>query len=489
MIYGALYCSGGNITSATSLRSELEQQIRKSAWLHGTGAMMFLASMILICALLYKESDQTNWVNHTYEVRFVVNEVLFKVKSAESASRGYVATQDQSYLTQLAPFKHSLLSSITELKNLTSDNPRQQKSVEQLLPEVNAKIDFSLNQLVAPVKSGQLTTARQNLLSNTGERLMDTVQNTCDQMLAEEARLLEERHKDVQYLQESVFIAAAGLSALALATLYLSFKSSRQFLKRQGELVGQARQAEAAQLKIAQQLERSNKDLQQFAYVASHDLQEPLRAVGGFLSLLSERCSGQLGEQADRWIIQAVDGAERMRLLINDLLAFARVDTRGAAMTSIDCSVPVREALDNLSVLIDESGAQIEVGGLPHIVVDRSQLTQVFQNLIGNSIKYKSDRVPHITIDAEQKGKEWQFSIKDNGIGFDPAHAERIFVIFQRLYTRAEYAGTGIGLALCSRIIERHGGRIWAISEVGTGSTFFFTLPIQPKTEETNEIN
>jgi signal transduction histidine kinase len=480
---------GGIITSTTPIHSELDKQIRKSALLHTFGGALFIASTVMICVLIYKEADQTNWVNHTYEVRNVVNQVRGNVQTIESASRGYAATRDTAYLKELDPAVKQSLQNVQELRLLTLDNPRQQTFVARLLPAVQAKVDFNMKELIPALTSNDQKRAREYLVSEHGRKLMDMVQSTSADMLAEESRLLDIRHHDVLYLQFAVFVASTGLSILALITLFLSFRSSKSYLQKQEVLLDQAKAAEHFQRKISQQLERSNKDLQQFAYVASHDLQEPLRAVGGFLSLISERFSGKLGEQGDKWIQQAVDGAERMRVLINDLLTFARVDTRGGKMEQVDCAVALKEALDNLAVLIDESGALIEIGGLPKVTADKSQLTQVFQNLIANSIKYRSEEAPHISIDATLKDKEWQFTIKDNGIGFDMAHAERIFIIFQRLHTRAEYAGTGIGLALCSRIIERHGGRIWATSEVGKGSTFCFTLPKERKQEDTNEIN
>lgn len=227
----------------------------------------------------------------------------------------------------------------------------------------------------------------------------------------------------------------------------------------------------------AADLARSNADLEQFAYVASHDLQEPLRGVVGCLQLLQQRYSGQLDARGEDYIRRAVEGANRMRMLIQDLLAYSRVTSRGAAFTPTDCSDVLERALANLKVAIDESGAVVTSTSLPTVPGDTTQLQRVFQNLVGNAIKFRAAAPPAIHISAERYEDEWRFAVRDNGIGIEPQYAKRIFVLFQRLHTREEYPGTGIGLALCQKIVERHGGSIWVESALGQGATFFFTLP------------
>ncbi len=228
-----------------------------------------------------------------------------------------------------------------------------------------------------------------------------------------------------------------------------------------------------------EELARSNRDLEQFAYVASHDLQEPLRMVATYTQLLAERYKGKLDENADKYIQYAVDGALRMQQLVQDLLAFSRIGRTDKEFQILDCNEVLGTALKNLQTSIQESRAQIERGGLPSVTGNRSQLTQVFQNLIGNGIKFHGGRPPDIRVSAELSGKEWLFSVCDNGIGIEREHLDSIFVIFKRLHTRAEYPGNGIGLAICKKIIEQHGGRIWAESEPGQGTTFKFTLPLK----------
>jgi light-regulated signal transduction histidine kinase (bacteriophytochrome) len=229
-----------------------------------------------------------------------------------------------------------------------------------------------------------------------------------------------------------------------------------------------------------EELASSNAELEQFAYVSSHDLQEPLRMITSYLQLLQKKYQGNLDDKADKYLHFAVDGASRMQNLINDLLEFSRVSTKNRELEPTNCKFILNQALSNLKLMIRDNEVTISHGLLPEIMADSTQLIQVFQNLIINGIKFHGEETPKIRIAAEKKASEWVFSVQDNGIGIDPQYSERIFELFKRLHTREKYSGTGLGLAICKRIVEGHGGRIWVESELGKGSTFYFTLPINP---------
>jgi signal transduction histidine kinase len=254
-----------------------------------------------------------------------------------------------------------------------------------------------------------------------------------------------------------------------------------------GREVAERQKAEAKVHQAVVELERSNADLQAFAYIASHDLQEPLRMVSSYLGLLQSRYQGQLDADAQDFIAFAVDGATRMQRLINDLLAYSRVRSRDKPLAPTDSESVLNLALANLQAAFEESGAVITHDPLPTVTADAPLLVQVFQNLLGNAIKFCRQGAPRIHVSAAIQGDEWVFAVRDHGIGIDPQYHQRIFAIFQRLHGRNEYPGTGIGLALCKRIVEHHGGRIWVESELNQGATFYFTIPVKGATDLRSE--
>ncbi len=258
-------------------------------------------------------------------------------------------------------------------------------------------------------------------------------------------------------------------SALATRTAALH-RAAEELEATVEQRTGELRRANA-------ELARSNSDLEQFAYVASHDLQEPLRMVTSYLELIERRYADKLDERGHRFIGYAVDGAARMRALITDLLAYSRVGRRDTTVEAVDTARCLRDALANLEVAIRETGTVVTSDDLPTVRGNRQQLTHLFQNLVANAIKFRRDESPSIHVSVRHDGAVWTFGVRDNGIGIDPEYHDRIFTIFQRLHTRAEYPGTGIGLAICRKVVERHGGQIGVESEPGKGSLFTFTLP------------
>ena len=296
--------------------------------------------------------------------------------------------------------------------------------------------------------------------------------------------ILTENLRRFRYVQGILILSCLGLTILAGMVL---FRFERQRTRHLKELlltgkrlsieVENRKQTARVLSEQTEALERSNRDLQQFAHVASHDLQEPLRMVSSYVKLLERRYKGRLDADADDFIGFAVDGAARMQRMIQDLLSYSRVETLGRAPSRTDAQEVFLQVVANLRVAIEECGARITHDPLPVVEADPTQLSQLFQNLIANAIKFRREIPPVIHVSAVREGRFWVFSIQDNGIGFDAAFADRIFTIFQRLHTWKDYPGTGMGLAICQKIVERHGGSIRVESEPGRGSTFFFTLP------------
>jgi len=293
-----------------------------------------------------------------------------------------------------------------------------------------------------------------------------------------------QRYGLLTYIGKAVFCMGKPVGALCVV-YQKDFEidaQDKQILEIVGMAIGieeNRRQVEEALAERARELARSNQELEQFAYVASHDLQEPLRMIASYVQLLVKRYGDKLDGEAKEFIGYVVNGVSRMQILINDLLAYSRVGTHGKAFEPVDCEAVLKQALDSLQLTIRETGAQINQGHLPTVMGDSIQLGQLLQNLLGNAIKFRGKLPPHIHIEAKQNETEWLFAIRDNGIGIESKYFEQIFVIFRRLHSSEQYPGTGIGLAFCKKIVEKHGGRIWVESTPGKGTTFFFTLPVK----------
>jgi PAS domain S-box-containing protein len=561
-----------------------------------------ILALLVVGAISYRgmvlSSESDRWVRHTHEVLENLQDLLLATENIKSSYRGFVLTGKESYLES---YRASILSAEQDqatVRNLTVDNPEQQRQLPALERLTARKIQYA-ETIIALGRTKGLEAATESIRDGDGQRISDEFQGVVREMQHEELRLLAVRNavakrrlaqtKTVLILGTilGLLIAAAagwsaqrdssrrGLAEAALAQMegryrglleaapdamvvvneggeivLLNFQAEKQFGYHRDELLGQQvksiipegfaerliadglrspaealaqqigtgieltgrrrtgnefpieimlsplesaegilvtaairdittrKKAEAQLLQKVEELNRSNEELGQFAYVASHDLQEPLRMVASYTQLLAKRYKGRLDSDADEFIAYAVDGSNRMQGLIQDLLAYSRAGTNGKVLHEISSENALKEALTNLRATMKESGAVVTHDSLPAIKTDDMQLAQVFQNLVGNAIKYRSAEVPHVHVSAtKNRGNEWVFSVRDNGLGIDPQYFERIFVLFQRLHGRKEFKGTGIGLAICKKILERLGGRIWVESQLEKGSTFYFALP------------
>jgi signal transduction histidine kinase len=284
-------------------------------------------------------------------------------------------------------------------------------------------------------------------------------------------------HSLILYWNSIVQLGFFLIIVLISSALKTEYEKKTNLINKLNDTLAELKQSEEELKQRTKELSESNAELERFAYVAAHDLKGPLLAVEGFIQRLKRRHKDKLDSDAETIIGYAVDGVTRMRTLINDLLAYAKVGTKKDPFKLASVNNIIERALSNIQTDIEEKGAVVTCDVLPDILTDEVQMTQLFQNLIGNGIKFCKDRAPRINISAEQKNNEWVFSVRDNGIGIDKKDADRIFDIFQRLHSTAQYPGTGIGLAICKKIAERLGGRIWVESEPGKGSAFNFTIP------------
>ena len=297
--------------------------------------------------------------------------------------------------------------------------------------------------------------------------------------------------KKLERTQRELILGIVSLLGLLYGVLYFIVRHGEEVMKHQEAERKRTEQAmierevvERALAKKAEDLRRSNAELEQFAYIASHHLQEPLRMVTSYTELLAKRYRGKLDRDADEYIRFAASSAQRMVALIRDLLAYYWVDTKEKQFVPTDCEEVLTNTLQGLRAVFDESGAKVTFEPLPTVMADKNQLGQLFKNLIDNGIKFRDGVAPEVHVSCKRAGSDWVFSVKDNGIGIELQFAERIFLIFQKLNGREEYAGTGAGLAICKKIVERHGGKIWVESELGKGATFHFTIPARVDDDE-----
>jgi signal transduction histidine kinase len=489
----------------------------------GTAFLAAMTLLILLGLLGYRTFAElrgaTDRVTRTYQVIEKLQELLTDLSDAETGQRDFIITGDRQYLEPYIAALGELDRDMAAVKSLTADNPGQQER----LPRIEAAARERLAILKAGIEARKTTgfrAAREIILSGRGKMLMDSVRSRITETVEVETGLLQERsallpRKTTKANQ--VLLAGSLLAVTLLGAVFIVLKKEitrrgrvESELDRQrkqlyvaleertraaDELTRQRRsleemndrlKAEVAERIQAQELlkgsnaelERSNRELELFASVASHDLQEPLHTIASYTELLAHKYKGRLDEKADKYIDFITVGTGHMHTMINDLLAYSRVGTRAKPFVPVKTDSVLDQALAALGKSLKESGTVIERDELPEVAGDDTQLAQLFQNLIGNAIKFRKKEAPlTIRVSCERRDDEWVFCVRDNGIGIEPRFFDRIFEIFRRLHTREEYEGSGMGLAICRKIVERHGGSIWVESTFGEGSSFCFTLP------------
>jgi len=465
-----------------------------------TGILLVVA--VMSYSSLLRNAEDRQWVLHTYQVMGKLDEVLIGMTDAETGERGFILTGEDSYLEPYERGMEEVRVSIAEVRRLTADNLNQQRSLDLLEPLIAERLR-ELRERIQVRRNAGLTAGATAVREGAGKQFMSQIRVAIASMKGEEERLLAQRSAELKASSQKTRVVLVlgemlGLAFLGVAGV-ITQKEMVQRRRAEEEVrtlnVDLERKVAERTTELAERakdLERSNMELQQFAYVASHDLQEPLRTIASFTQLLAKRYGDKLDDKAREFIGFAVDGSKRMQTLINDLLSFSRVGTQGKALAPVRCDAILDTVLRSLKRAVEESGAVITRDRLPVVLADEMQLGQLLQNLVGNSIKFRGDKAPRIHVGAERNGEGWKIWVRDNGIGISPEHNERIFVIFQRLHTKTQYAGTGIGLAVCKKIAERHGGRIWIEPTPGGGSTFYFTMAdgesFRSKERESDEL-
>ena len=442
--------------------------------------------------------DSAAIVLHTHQIQGGVVRLFSLVQDVESGQRGYLVTGDVAMLERYEVERDEIVRELRRIREFTRDDANQERRLRELELLVRQRVDMAAS-VLRTAQQSDMASAQREIANGGGLQIMEKIRGAVAVIQEQEQELLTVRTDAARRSAATISIAVPVGFGMALAALALAFSISRranrdltgQVERRTAQLrlsFSSLRDSEAELRQARDELERrviertdelecSNRDLEQFAYVASHDLQEPLRAISGCVQIIEKRYDAKLDAKGHELIAHTVAGVGRMKELIEGLLAYSRVNRLHEDVEAISSSAVFDAAVLQLESAVTESGAEIAHGELPMVMGNRGQLIQLFQNLLGNALKYRGDVAPRISVSATAQGKMWDFAVRDNGIGIEPQYFERIFSIFQRLHTRDEYPGTGIGLALCKRIVERAGGTIWIVSEAGAGSTFHFTLP------------
>lgn len=424
-----------------------------------------------------------------------LDDLLSTVKDAETGQRGYLLTGNPSYAEPFYEATKAVDAQLDSIAQLASTVPADAQTLAQLRSAVSDKMQ-ELKATIRLRNTQGLPAALALVQTNRGEADMANIRALIKKLRQKQVATFQARLEDQRRSRVSLDITLGVGVLLSFLSLFLAYRVNVMYalerdrteanvLLSNEQLEARVKERTAELEQRSRDLQKSNADLTQFAYIASHDLQEPLRMVGSYVGLLARRYRGKLDATADEYIQFAVDGASRMQALISDLLVYSRAGTQAVHKQPVAFQTILQRALANLKLVINESSATIRTSELPIVHADAVKLAQVLQNLIANAIKFRKPGVPpEILIMATKVGQEWMFSVGDNGIGFDVRYTEKIFQVFQRLHGVGKYSGNGIGLAISKRIVEHHGGRLWADSELGVGSTFFFTLPVLSEMEK-----
>lgn len=468
-----------------------------------TIAIIFFAiNGLLTYRYAHLMAANTTKISHNMYLLSLIEAIKAQLFRAESAQRGYVITSEDQYLAIYNESVPKLRTFIKSLEETITGTPKQTERFHQIYALVSGKL-AEMDRTIELVKQDKDRSALKQAGSNKGFKLSLQFMVLIEELQSEEYALLNKNQQTTydnhDFMMWTLLVTNGAGLCLAVAALYGTFRYSNRINTLYREL-GQANleleekvQLRTSALKrYSEELERSNRELEDFAFVASHDLQEPLRKIRAFSDRLVKKYSAELGDQGRDYISRMYAASERMSRLIEDLLNFSRVSTRQKEFESVDLNELIHEVIDNLDFAISDQSANITVGPLPTVEGDASQLWQVFSNLLSNSLKFTDPNItPAVTITSEDL-KEGEtpspdttcILVKDNGIGFDEQYKDRIFNLFQRLHGKDEYTGTGIGLAICRKIVERHGGKIEVRSEIGKGTEFRVQLPIHQQSIE-----
>jgi signal transduction histidine kinase len=455
-------------------------------------ALLFTAPLAfsLVFFIVNTQAENTDIeILSAQNLRSALSSLLALTQDAEASERGFFLTGDERFLLPYQQAKLQLKTQIELCRNILTDHPEFREPVEHLIHLLRYKFD-QVEKALELQKTSGFAAGLQYLKSGADQDTMDEIRRAVDSLQLQVGSALNTVHEHQRNINRGLFwffLISTAVSIVVLISLYhtlIDYIHGRE--AAQAQLAALNADLERRIGERTQELQDVNAELRQFAYVASHDLQEPLRTVTSFTQLLSARYRGKLDADADEFIDYIVTSTRRMSDLIHGLLALVRLRKEGQLTAPVSLDRLLEDAEINLQASIRESGACIEHTPLPSLAVNEVQITQLFQNLLSNAIKYRQELVPPvITVAANRDGVEWVFSVQDNGRGFDPRHAESIFGLYQRLPSR-DVDGTGMGLSISKKIVERHGGRIWAESEIGSGSTFYFSLPIALETGRSN---